>query len=567
VVRGVIRGQSKNDADTLDTPETQRVLHDRLLRTSIGYFAAEIIRGPIEEPYNGKFITCRHHLKWDKAIAQGHRKILAIAARDHSKSHFWSVAFPIWMGGYKAPGSLGYIFGASQTLAEEKLDLVKKEIVENPKLHWLIPASGERYWSKGEIRLSTGSVIRARGWGVRVRGGHPLWIVEDDVLDDTSLYSETKRRRAIDYHFSVPVNMVVPGGDLIAVGTPFHHGDLLAKIQQTGKYKCIVSPAIDRKGRILFPQRYDAKALQDKKEEIGPTRFAREFLCQALSDESSLFPAYLFDQPNCRQPYCLGIGWKYWEDKGWPRYTGVDLAFSAEIGSDYTVIFTIAVDDRGNRWIVNIRHGQGWSYDRQISEIEDEYALTRADSIAIESNQAQAVYGRNLVATTDLPIVSFITSGAEPKKPWRRGMTSVTAGKHNLDRGIPALRLGLERGKWRIPRGDEHSIDLTDRWMGELQCISLDGGRIVSAGEHDDLAMASWFCDYQAQRGTGIKMYLGSEEDGKHEQEEELRAPGPDEPEELDFFGINPEDSRNAKQGGEPEAEPAYDISALVGRR
>ena len=526
----------------------QEVLHEHLLTSSCAYFAEAMIRGPLEEPYNGRFLIARHHLEWDRILLQ-HKKVSIQAARDHGKSYFWSMAFPIWLCGWRLPGSIGYLFGASQELAEEKLELIKIEIRQNQKLHWLIPESGERHWSKREIRLSTGSIIRARGWGVRVRGGHPQWIVADDVLDDQCLYSETVRKRAVEYFFSVPVNMVVPGGWLIVVGTPFHFADLYAKIAETKKYECSVFSALED-GHALFSQRYSADRLQDKREEIGEIRFAREFLCRPLSDEASLFPSHLFEGDKIRLPYKLGLPWQYWEERGMQRYTGVDLAFSAEIGADFTVIVTLAVDEQGNRWLANIRRGQGWGYDRQIQEMKEEYALMRSDVFHIEANQAQRILGDAIAAQSIIPVRLFFTAGAQPKKPWTRGMTSIVAGKHSLDRGVPSMRLELERGKWRIPRGDPYAIEMTDIWMGEFQCISYEDNKVASVGEHDDMVMATWMADTAAKLGHGVSMrFAGGDEDLEEED-------GSDEweGEDLDFFGI----------GEDNGAESGYSMSKLL---
>lgn len=595
IVQGKIRkpmrtvlAEAKQSTDVLpilDREEHRQEIQDQLVESSCAYFAANYIIGPKKPPFKGRFLIRKHHLAWDRAFTKStkrkkrkalRRKLLIEAARGHGKSYTWSLAFPIWMAGWVMPGSLGYIFSANQELAEQFLEIIKQQIESNPKLQHLIPLGGTRIcWTKREIRLANGSVIRARGWGVRVRGGHPQWIVCDDVLDDESLYSETIRRRATNYYFSVISNMGDADTYRIIVGTPQHFADLYAKIKETKKYKCMVFPAEDKTGTPLFPERYNRQQLNEKKEEIGPTRYAREFQCSPLSDEASLFPTKLFEG-DIRLPYSLGMDWRYWEERGMARYTGVDLAFSAEMGSDYTVIFTIAVDDFGNRWIANIRRGQGWSFDRQLAEIREEDALMKPDTIYIESNQAQRVFGDQLTATTAMNITLFFTSGSQPKKPWQRGMTQVTMGKHSLDRGVPSLRLLLERRKWRIPRGDPESIELTDLWIGELNCISYQDGKVMSVGEHDDLCMATWIANSAARWGAGIEMTFAGEDEkteqatrgGNGEPEvadsiDELSlkptdTPKVEEEEEWDFFGLN------ADQEDPDKKRTAYDLLDMM---
>lgn len=481
-----------------------------LVRSSLAYFFAEMIRGPADWPYEGRSLVGRHHREWDE-ILQLYDRVQLEAARDHGKSHFWSLAYPIWMAGYVKPGSLGYIFSSTQDTASALLQIVKDELLHNEQFAHLIPATGDRLWSNKEITLRNGSRIRARGWGVRVRGGHPQWIVCDDCLSDDDIYSETIRRRSIDYFLSAITNMIVPGGQIIVVGTPMHYGDLYGHLRTLGTYYCKKYPAIDAAGRILFPERYDRSRLERKRRELGVARFAREFLCQPMTDEASLFPSTLFHAPGIFQPYSLGLPWQYWEERGWPRYTGVDFGLSASAKADYTVIITLAIDDFGNRWLANLRRGQGWDFQRQLNEIKDEYTLMRFEVAHIEANQAQRVFTAEVVRDTDIPVRKFFTSGVTPKQPWRKGMTSLTLNKHHLDRGVPSMRLSLENRKWRIPRGDVHSIEATDIWMGEFTAIGWQDGKVVSVGDHDDNVMATWMAD-TAVRAGGFQFTFGDAE-------------------------------------------------------
>jgi hypothetical protein len=393
--------------------------------------------------------------------------------------------------------------------------MVKEECCNNEKLRHFVPSNvtDPKKWGKvSEIEFRNGSVIRARGMGVKVRGGHPYWAVADDILEDDDIYSETIRNRHVDYFLSAINNMVVPGGQLIVVGTPMHFADLYGYLRETGEYVCKKYPAIDDEGRLLFPERYDAALLAKRKREMGSaSRFAREFLCQPLSDEASLFPSKLFEGGDVRIPYALGLGHLFWDRRGCITYTGVDFAMSASSGADYTVIFTVAQDSRGNRWIANIRRGKGWGFQRQLDEIKEEYAIMRPGVIHAEANQMQRIFTDELIRETDLPIRKFFTSGVQPKQPWRKGMTQVTMSKHHLDRGVPSLRMSLENRKWRIPRGDERAIELTDVWMGELQAMSWQDGKVVSVGAHDDCVMSTWMCDSAVRLG-GFNFSFGEDD-------------------------------------------------------
>lgn len=510
-------------ATKFDDPESRDALHDQLLTVSCAYYAIKMLQGPLTAPYHGKFLIGRHHLEWDEAIRE-HNRILTRAARDHGKSFFWCVSYPIWKADYNHPGSLGYIFSASQTLAEERLKEATDQLEGNKKLEHLVPVGRDRTWTKREIKTATNTVIRARGWGTRIRGGHPHWIVADDCLDDHSLYSETIRNRSTEFFFSAISNMIVPDGQIVIDGTPMHFADLYGKVEQTKRYYVLDFPARNDQGEVLFPERYSDEALLDKAQEIGPTRFAREFMVQPLTDEASLFPSHLFAGNEVRVPYRLGLPASYWEEKGWLRYTGVDIALSTEVGADYFVIFTVAVDGAGIRWIVDILREKGMSFQAQKDAIKEAYAKYLPEVIHIEANQMQRVWPQEIVRETSLPIRSFFTSGTQPKQDWKRGMTTVTVNKHHLDRGVPSLRLSLENKRWKIPRGDEVAIEKTDQWMGELQCISIQEGKVVSVGEHDDLVMATWMADTAIRLSGGLAAYWAGP-DGEQQTQDPHGSP------------------------------------------
>lgn len=513
--------------------------YDQLLRTSCCYFATEKIRGPAEAPYYGKFLVGRHHLEWDKMIPRYDRMNI-LAARDHGKSFFWTLAYPIWKAGYNKPGSLGYIFSSTQPEAEKFLKMIKEELLENEEFAHLIPYTRDRFWSAKEIKLRNGSVIRARGFGVKVRGGHPDWVVADDVLDDEDIYSETIRRRNVDYFLSAIANMVPmqehvvrhKRSQLVVVGTPMHQADLYAALKETGEYECRKYPARSKDGELLFPERYSEATLQRKRRELkSEARFAREFMCEPLSDEASLFPSHLFTGKTksgeaVRIPYRLGLPASYWESKGFLRYTGVDIAMSAETGGDYFVIFTVAVDPAGNRWIANITRKKGLSFQAQLDLIKDEYYLLKPETIMIEANQMQRVWADEIVRETDLPVRKFFTTGVggtQPAQPWKKGATSIAVNKNHLDRGVPAMRISLENGKWRIPRGDDHAIEETDHWIGEMGAIGWIDGKVQSVGEHDDTVMACWMCNTAVTLGAHAK--LDMIETGPEEKKAILAAP------------------------------------------
>jgi hypothetical protein len=493
-----------------------------MLKVFLPTYASEVLRGPTE--YGGGFLLGPHHIEWGK-VCNAESRVLNLAARDHGKSHFWCFGYPIWMIDRKAPGKVGYIFSATETQAIEHLQKIRDEVCGggeygtegNPKLAHLLPLKKD---SAKVLRFANGSEIRARGFGSRVRGGHPFWIVCDDVGNDDWIWSETVRQKAIDYFLSAIEPMVVPGGQLVVVGTPFHAQDLYNHLEDGRVFHTTKHPAILDNGLPLWPARYDLPALDRKKRTLNSTlRWSREYLCRPISDEASLFPSTLFDQPGVKQPYSLGNP-QFWRDRGFECFVGVDLALSATASGDYFVILVIAIDKNGDRYVADIQRKKGIGYQTQVDMVVDTAKRYEAGLVFVEANQYQRVITDMVIRQSDIPIKAFYTTGRGGTKQAsneRRGMSTYSANKNALDQGIPAIRMLLENGKLKLPWAMD-SRDRVNMLIGEMQAFGWAEGKMQGVGAHDDLVMALWIADRAAAiGGAGFGFSFTSAEEAQEE--------------------------------------------------
>lgn len=454
---------------------------EHLLKNDLAYFAEEMLEMEVAD----------HHKLWS-FLAVKHPKLAIEAPRDHGKSFFFSFAYAIWRAYYNwiPPAmlvsdefksvpriSVGYIFSNTMDQAIKLLDIVKREIETNPKLVHLMPENKD-VWSKTEIRLNNGAQIRARGWGQSVRGAHPVWIVCDDVLNDETIYSEITRMRQIDYFYSAVTPMLVPGGQLLVVGTPFHQEDLYQRLSENTAYKFTRTPALSESGNALWPTRYTRDMLLQRKEEVGSTRFAREYLCLPISDDSSLFPEHIIS-PCYDHQFEMPTHLSVEERKQFRIFTGVDLALSSTVGADYTVITTLGVDQFQNRWVLDIRRKRGLSMMEQLREIEDVYRNYRPQSIYIEDNAFQRVFRDELIRNTDLPVEGFTTG----------------RNKNDSATGVPSLQILFENRKFVIARKTERDRKITDALINELKCFTYVDGKLQGLGAHDDTVMSLWIAN------------------------------------------------------------------------
>jgi len=462
---------------------------DVLRRADLATFAEDILGAEIAD----------HHREWSALVAK-HKKLAILASRDHGKSYFFSLAFIIWRAYYNwvppmpqgtdfrsmPKFSVGYIFSNTTEQAIKLLEFVKMEIESNEKLQWLIPAAKESWNNKTEIRCSNGVRIRARGYGQSTRGAHPAFIVCDDILNDETMFSEVTRQRQIDYFFSAITPMLIPHGQLVVVGTPLHQKDLYSELRHNQAYKFAEFPAI-RNNKALWPTRYSLETLLKRKQEVGSTRFGREYLVTPISDDSSLFPEKIL-QPCFDFEYEMPNQLTKSDRAELQVFTGVDLAISSSVGADYTVITTLGVDNSGNKWLLDIRRKKGMSLTDQLREVNNVYHLYKPQRIYVEDNAFQKVFRDEMVRRTDLPIEGFTTTA-------RR--------KHSMEDGVPSLQILFENRKFVIPRKTERDREITDLLLNELKCFTFVDGKLQGLGSHDDMVMSLWLA-VEASRNSGI---------------------------------------------------------------
>ena len=455
-----------------------------------------------------------HHLEWGDLV-QRHNKLCIEAARDHGKSFYFSNAYAAWqLYKYAKPkGSIfsarptksnsnrGYLFSFSLQQSVDLMEILKGTIESNDILKdRLFPESkNSGAWASTNIVCKNGARLTCKGFGSSVRGAHPYWIVVDDGLKDNVIYSQLQRQKSIDYFHSVIMNMLVPGGQIIVVGTPFHasdlYGDLKSKSVFVTKSKngwfVIEYPAIFPDGRILWPQRWSFFDLMDKRTTQGNIIFSRENLCRPITNESSIFPLKVLERSLVRmENYVLVRNRDDFPIKFNKVVVGCDFAISANVGTDYTVFTVWGVDDEtGERWLLHFYRDKGKTFHEQMQVLKGINVRFRPDTMILEQNTFQQIF----VQESDkqgLPVIGH-TTGID---------------KYDLKTGWPGLAIDFERGKIHIPIGDKYSQDVKDLIFSDLGSVAFTDKGLESVGEHDDISSSFWLAKLGANLiTTGFK--------------------------------------------------------------
>ena len=480
-------------------------IEETLRRKNISYFITSVMPD---------FQLSWHHLEWGDLVHQ-YRKLCIMAARDHGKSYYFSNAYPIWkMYNYCRPnvGKLsgrrptnsnsnrGYLFSFSLQQSVDLMEILKTTIENNDILRErLYPDTrNSGAWASTNIVCKNGARLTCKGFGSSVRGAHPYWIVVDDGLKDNVIYSTIQRQKNIDYFHSVIMNMLVPKGQIIVVGTPFHaldlYGDLKTKSIQSSLDKkgwfVIEYPAIFPDGRILWSQRWGFDELMEKRATQGNIIFSRENLCRPITNESSIFPLDVLERSLVRmENYTLVNNRNDFPINFEKVVVGCDFAISSNVGSDYYVYTIWGVDEKRDMWLLNMFRDKGKKYHEQMQILRSINVRFRPECMVLEQNTFQQIFVDES-SRQGLPVIGH-TTGID---------------KYDLKTGWPGISILFERGKIHIPIGDEYSRNVKDLIFDDLGSVAFTEKGLQSVGSHDDISSSIWLATLGANKlFTGFK--------------------------------------------------------------
>lgn len=450
--------------------ETFRVL-------DMGYFVNAV--------FGSEVMMNWHHLEWIK-LANKEKFVAILASRDHGKSFFWTQLHSCWMMyGYdaKEPSTKmkrrGFLFSNNDSKAAYFLGEIKQMIMGSEILRDRL-FSNNRLFKTDQIIAKNGAVLDTKGFLGSARGYHPDWIVVDDPLTDQSIYSPTYRERCIEYFYGVVLQMLVPNGKLVLVGTPFHAQDIYSTFREPSKLlKWIYReyPAIFPDGRVLWSDRYPLSSLKEKRLTLGSQIFGREFLLKPVTSDTSMFPWKMISPAIAgMEKYRLVNNIEAFPIRFKKVVVGCDFAKSANVGSDATWFTIWGITENEEMWLLHSWRKVGATFGQQISKIKSIGTEFRPDIYVLEANNFQKIY-TEFLEDTGLPIVPHHTG----------------TNKANIEDGVPSLAVMFERRKIKLPYGDENSKNTADLLLSEFASMSYTEKGIQGVGGHDDGVMSTWF--------------------------------------------------------------------------
>ena len=466
-------------------PKLQDGYEVYLRKQNLAYFTFSVLPN---------FELAYHTLEWF-SMMQLYQHLCVIAARDHSKSFSFSFANPLWRlyryqkgdGLTDLPDDIKYyregmLITNEYKLAKKLLKKIKEEVKYNDILNKaLYPEGDEGNWASESISCKNGAEITLSSFRTSNRGPHPGWVVVDDFLDRSAMYSKEQRETFKESFKAEIMNMVLPQGTVDVVGTPFHERDLYYELKQDPGWSVFEYPAVFPDGSVLWANRYNFESLKAKRLSLGPLIFSREILVRPISDSTSIFPWSILEKAYVGMDgYKLVTNRASFPVKFRKVAIGVDWAMSATVGADYTEMTVLGEDFQGDVWLLAIKTLHGASHNEQIQTLKALNIAFSADIVMVEINGFQRVMA-------DLAVQEGLTNIVQE--------TTTSHSKKDFYEGLPALAVPFDQGKVHFPRGDENSIEKTNEICSQLNSIAFDEdtGKLESVTEHDDKAMSLYF--------------------------------------------------------------------------
>lgn len=286
-----------------------------------------------------------HQIRWIEHIEESGNRVLILAPRGHGKTTILNVVYVLWricmdpslrilMVSHKQRKASGFTRRIRNFLER---DDIKERFNITKGQPWRID---EMYLQDTEDgRDYSYPVLESTGVTGGVTGGRYDMVICDDILHELNCATQASRDKIRSWLFSEVVPAIDPGPKekIIMVGTRKHVDDLYGELLTNPMWDSLVDRAITEEGKPLWPERFTLETLNNRKMEMTPTKFAREYLNEAAPPEGTHFKRewlQFYDNlpPADRLTY----------------YMGVDPGLGESKRASYFAIAITAVDEKTN---------------------------------------------------------------------------------------------------------------------------------------------------------------------------------------------------------------------------
>jgi predicted phage terminase large subunit-like protein len=409
--------------------------------------------------------TAHHHERIAtelERIANGDndRLIITMPPR-HGKSLLASEHFPAWfLGQYPDKRIIGCAHTA--TLAYTFSRRCRNKLADPqwpfPDVRMARDLGNVQSW---DIAGHRGGYVAAGVGGAITGHGADVLLIDDPVKSAADADSQVYRDATWEWFTGTAATRLEPGGAIVVIGTRWHDDDLIGRILSSpdaDRWTVLHLPALDEQGAPLWPERFDAAALEQIKREIGARNFQAQFQGDPVPAEGGTFK-------------------RQW----WRRYRVVperftrielmlDSAFKEGAASDYSAIGAWGDDGSGSYYLLNVwRARVAFPELIRLAHDAHSWARTRFPSVNVPLVIEDKASGQSAIQVLSRPY--HTGDGVLPALPVIPYAIPAGASKVARAEGVTPL---VEGGRCFIP---ESALWLDD-WLTEHERFPF--------GAHDD---------------------------------------------------------------------------------
>lgn len=295
---------------------------------------------------------------------------------------------------------------STDRLVMDRFDTIMNQLQQNELIRAdfgvMQPKRGQALWNHGHLALTNGSIIRGLSVMGKKRGGRPKLFILDDPENDPDSDSEQSRTAVIEKFETIMFKQIIPmmesGSSVFWIGTLIDRKSFLYRAV-TGdderfdfwNRKVLKAITIDKedpnKFHVLWPAKWPKEVLDARRDEIGPSAYASEYLNEPISAQERILTVdprkneYSVDSEFDWGNPLNHSGLVHWQERVFeegsdhriykerekpfhelvrPMFRAIlfDYASGLSTYNDYSCIATVGFDTLGTLWVLSLWLGR-----------------------------------------------------------------------------------------------------------------------------------------------------------------------------------------------------------------
>ena len=276
----------------------------RNCKNSLPFFAKNVL--------GYKDISAVHEDMWSFYLqkrSEGFRKFLFLIPRNHLKTTFWSISYPIWKLLNK-PDNRILLANAVWDNARTFLRSIKGQYDTNTKFRDLFGDWQGDVWTNDNIivdrrrnKVIKEPSITTVGVEKSVTSQHYDTLIFDDLVERVNVNSPAGRD-SVKSWIQDAFNLVETGFDekgkphdseIIMLGTRYDDDDAYGWVMdELSEDWAIYVRQVIEDGKIIFPEKFTQKYIESLKASLGSSLFASQYYNSPIDEETAIFKRSTF---------------------------------------------------------------------------------------------------------------------------------------------------------------------------------------------------------------------------------------------------------------------------------